>query len=126
MDGRAGPKLQGRKAAPRSRRHLLSDFLRRLRCRALRLDSLQRRRCTVLPADQLRFVLATLLGKRAREGIAQDGRGAVVDAGQGVVDLLFDAVGVGEELVYSADDFGLFFYGWAAQGVCCEFLCIDV
>src|SRR5690606_13826934 len=109
MDGRAGPKLQGRKAAPRSRRHLLSDFLRRLRCRALRLDPLQQRLRTVLPADQLRVVLAPLLGKLAPEGFGQDGLGEVVDAGQSVVDLLFDAVGVDEELVYSADDFGLFF-----------------
>jgi len=52
-----------------------------------------------------------LLGKFAAEGFGQYGLGEVVDAGQGVVDLLFDAVGVGEELVYSADDFGLFLDG---------------
>ena len=49
-----------------------------------------------------------LLSEFAPEGFGQDALGEVVDAGQGVVDLLLDAVGVGEELVYSADDFGLF------------------
>jgi hypothetical protein len=34
----------------------------------------------------------------------------VVDAGQGVVDLFFYGVGVGEELLDAANDFGLFMY----------------
>src|SRR5690554_3372237 len=78
----------------------------------LRLDPLQQRLCTVLPADQLRVIPAPLLGELSPKGLGQNGLGEVVDAGQGVVDLLFDAVGVGEELVYSADDFGLLLSRW--------------
>lgn len=48
------------------------------------------------------MVLAPLLGQLAPKGLGQDGLGELVDAGQGVVDLLFDAVGVGEELVDAA------------------------
>src|SRR5690606_36527175 len=117
MDGRAGPKLQGRKAAPRSRRHLLSAFLRRLSCRPLCLDPLQQRLRSVLSADQLRVIPAPLLGELTPEGLGQDGLGEVVDAGQSVVDLLFDAVGVGEELFYLVDDFGLFLFWWNTERI---------
>ena len=88
---------------------LLTGFLRWLHRRPLRFDPIQQRLRTVLPSDQFGIVLAPLFGEFALEGFGQDGLSEVVDAGQGVVDLLFDTVGVGEELVYSADDFGLFF-----------------
>ena len=88
---------------------LLTGFLRWLHRRPLRFDPIQQRLRTVLPTDQFRVVLAPLLSEFAPEGFGEDGLGEVVDAGQGVIDLLFDAVGVGEELVYLADDFGLLF-----------------
>ncbi|WP_372988426.1 hypothetical protein [Marinobacter sp.] len=66
----------------------------------------------LIPDDQLRVVLAPLRSEFASEGLGQDGLGEVVDAGQGVVGLLFDAVGMGEESVYSVYDFGLFFERW--------------
>ena len=88
---------------------LLTGFLHWLHRRPLRFNPLQQRLRTVLPSDQFGIVLAPLFGEFALEGFGQDGLSEVVDAGQGVVDLLFDTVGVGEELVYSADDFGLFF-----------------
>jgi len=56
----------------------------------------------------LRVVSAPLLGQLPLKPLGQVGLAEVVDARQGVVDLLFDAVGGGEELVYSVDDFGLF------------------
>ena len=46
-----------------------------------------------------------MLGEFTPESLGQDGLGEVVDAGQGVIGLLFDAAGMGEELTYSADDF---------------------
>ena len=48
-----------------------------------------------------------MLGEFTPKSLGEDGLGEVVDSGQGVVNLLFDAVGVGEELIDSADDFGL-------------------
>ena len=69
---------------------------------ALGLDSLQQGFSAVFTADQVGMVLAPLLGQLAPKGLGQDGLGELVDAGQGVVDLLFDAVGVGEELVDAA------------------------
>jgi hypothetical protein len=63
----------------------------------------------VFTADQIRVFSTPLGGQLAAEGLRQDRLGEAVDAGQGVVDLLFDGVGVGEELFDAADDFVLFF-----------------
>lgn len=95
----------------------MTGFLRWLHRRPLYLDPLQQRLRTVLPADQFRVVLAPLLGEFAPEGFSQDGLGEVVDAGQSIVNLLVDAVGVSEELVYPADDFGLFLFWWNTERI---------
>jgi hypothetical protein len=62
----------------------------------------------VFTADEIRVFSTPLGGKLAAEGFCQDRLGEAVDAGQGAVDLLFNGVGVGEELFDAADDFVLF------------------
>ena len=49
--------------------------------------------------------------KFAAEGFGEDGLGERIDAGAGLCDAGFEAVGEGEKLIYAAYDFGLF-VGW--------------
>ena len=78
---------------------------------ALGFDFFQQGFGAVFAADQVRVVFAPLFGEFAAEGLGEDGLGEVIDPLQGVVDLGFDGIGVGEELVYATDDFRFLFIG---------------
>ncbi len=68
------------------------------------------------PLGMFRVFRTPLGGQLAAEGLRRDRLGEAVDAGQGVVDLLFNGVGVGEELFDAADDFALFLSGGSING----------
>lgn len=87
-------------------------FLRRRHSCPLGFDSSQQRFGAVVAADQFGVVFTPLLGQFASKCLSQNGLGQTVDPCQGVVHLFLDGVGVGEELVYAADDFGLRTFGW--------------
>lgn len=77
--------------------------------RAFGFNPFQQRGGAVFTADKTWVFSTPLGGKFTAEGLRRDRLGEVVDAGQSVVNLFFNGVRVGEELLDAADDFVLFF-----------------
>ena len=75
----------------------------------------------MLAANQLGVIFTPLLGQLAAKRLGENGLGEVVHSRQGLIDLLLDTIGMGEELIHAADDFGLLFRRRYANSNRCNF-----
>ena len=68
-----------------------------------------------------RLVVRILRNQLSTECLGQQGRGELLNGCLRLGQPFFQAISEGEELLYSAYDFGLFFHGWDPNGYLAEY-----